>query len=345
MAKICLDAGHGGSDPGACGYGRKEKDDVLKVVKRVGTLLKEKGHSIYYTRTNDIYESPTQKAKEANSAGVVFFASFHRNSAANVAAHGYETLVYADKDLAKKCADAANETVGGMLFKENRGTKLRPDLTVLNTTTMQAVLFEIGFISNSGDNDIFDSRFEEICQQLANAIIAAVGGDKVSGGSGSEQKIPTAKPSDGKKDLGHVDITYQAYTTKWWAPVKNQEDWAGKGDNTPIRYLAVKVSKGKIKGRVYTKKSGWLPYLTFGNSYNTKDFENGCLGDGSDILAVELYYYTPEGYEYKEVHYRVSPKNDTGYYSVQVDNKKGNGFDGYAGDKKNYVDKFQAWIE
>lgn len=345
MAKICLDAGHGGSDPGACGYGRKEKDDVLKVVKRVGTLLKEKGHSIYYTRTNDIYESPTQKAKEANSAGVVFFASFHRNSAANAAAHGYETLVHANKGLAKKCADAANNTVGGMLFKENRGTKLRPDLTVLNTTTMQAVLFEIGFISNSGDNDIFDSRFEEICQQLANAIIAAVGGDKVSGGSGSEQKIPTAKPSDGKRDLGHVDITYQAYTTKWWSPVKNQEDWAGKGDNTPIRYLAVKVSKGKIKGRVYTKKSGWLPYLTFGNSYNTKDFENGCLGDGSDILAVELYYYTPEGYEYKEVHYRVSPKNDTGYYSVQVDNKKGNGFDGYAGDKKNYVDKFQAWIE
>ena len=326
MAKICLDAGHGGSDPGACGYGRKEKDDVLKVVKRVGALLKGAGHDIYYTRTNDIYESPTQKAKEANSAGVVFFASFHRNSAANAAANGYETLVYANKDLAKKCADAANETVGGMLFKENRGTKLRPDLTVLNTTTMQAALFEI-------------------CQQLANAIIAAVGGDKVAGGSGSEQKIPTAKPSDGKKDLGHVDITYQAYTTKWWSPVKNQEDWAGKGDNTPIRYLAVKVSKGKIKGRVYTKKSGWLPYLTFGNSYNTKDFENGCLGDGSDILAVELYYYTPEACEFKEVHYRVSPKNDTGYYPVQVDNKKGNGFDGYAGDKKNYVDKFQAWIE
>ena len=345
MAKICLDAGHGGSDPGACGYGRKEKDDVLKVVKRVGALLKGAGHDIYYTRTNDIYESPTQKAKEANSAGVVFFASFHRNSAANAAANGYETLVYANKDLAKKCADAANETVGGMLFKENRGTKLRPDLTVLNTTTMQAALFEIGFISNSEDNDIFDSRFEEICQQLANAIIAAVGGDKVAGGSGSEQKIPTAKPSDGKKDLGHVDITYQAYTTKWWSPVKNQEDWAGKGDNTPIRYLAVKVSKGKIKGRVYTKKSGWLPYLTFGNSYNTKDFENGCLGDGSDILAVELYYYTPEACEFKEVHYRVSPKNDTGYYPVQVDNKKGNGFDGYAGDKKNYVDKFQAWIE
>lgn len=345
MAKICLDAGHGGSDPGACAYGRKEKDDVLKVTKRVGTLLKEKGHDIYYTRTTDIYESPSQKAREGNASGAKFFASFHRNSAANKTARGYETCVYANESLAKICADAANKTVGGVTFAKNRGTKIRPDLIVLNSTTMQAALFEIGFISNEQDNDIFDEKFETICQQLANAIIAAVGGESVSSGSGTEQKVPTAKPEAGKKELGHVDITYQAYTTKWWPAVKNQEDWAGKGDNTPIRYLAVKVSKGKIKGRVYTKKSGWLPYLTFSDSYNTNDFDNGCLGDGSDILAVELYYYTPDGYEYKEVHYRVSPKNDTGYYPVQVDNKKGDGFDGYAGDKKSYVDKFQAWIE
>lgn len=345
MAKICLDAGHGGSDPGACAYGRKEKDDVLKVTKRVGALLKEKGHDIYYTRTTDIYESPSQKAREGNASGAKFFASFHRNSAANKTARGYETCVYANESLAKICADAANKTVGGVTFAKNRGTKIRPDLIVLNSTTMQAALFEIGFISNEQDNDIFDEKFETICQQLANAIIAAVGGESVSSESGTEQKVPTAKPEAGKKELGHVDITYQAYTTKWWPAVKNQEDWAGKGDNTPIRYLAVKVSKGKIKGRVYTKKSGWLPYLTFSDSYNTKDFDKGCLGDGSDILAVELYYYTPDGYEYKEVHYRVSPKNDTGYYPVQIDNKKGDGFDGYAGDKKNYVDKFQAWIE
>lgn len=345
MAKICLDAGHGGSDPGACAYGRKEKDDVLKVTKRVGALLKEKGHDIYYTRTTDIYESPSQKAREGNASGAKFFASFHRNSAANKTARGYETCVYANKSLAKICADAANKTVGGVTFAKNRGTKVRPDLIVLNSTTMQAALFEIGFISNEQDNDIFDKKFETICQQLANAIIAAVGGESVSSGSGSEQKVPTAKPSSGKKELGHVDFMYRAYTTKWWPEVKNQEDWAGKGDNTPIRYLAVKVSKGKIKGRVYTKKNGWLPYLTFSDSYNTKDFDKGCLGDGSDILAVELYYYTPDGYEYKEVHYRVSPKNDTGYYPVQVDNKKGDGFDGYAGDKENYVDKFQAWIE
>ncbi len=343
MAKICLDAGHGGRDSGAVGFGRKEKDDVLKMVLRVGRILAAKGHEIYCTRDNDIYESPYTKATEANQAGAAFFASFHRNSSLNSQVAGYETLVYADEDKAKTCADYVNAEMKKLGFK-NRGTKIRQDLTVLNSTKMQAVLFETGFISNPNDNALFDAKFEEICSVLANGILMAVGDSGVSAG-GSVQVTPTPIPPSNKKEFGHVDITYQAYTDRWWPPVKNQEDWAGKGDNIPIRYLAVKVSAGKIKGRVYTKKSGWLQWLEFGNGYNTNDFANGCLGDGSDILAVELYYTTPSGYAYKEVNYRVSVKGNNSFYAKQVDNKKGSGMDGYAGDKKNFVDKIQMWIE
>ena len=37
MAKLVyLDAGHGGSDPGACGGGLQEKDINLSVVKQIG---------------------------------------------------------------------------------------------------------------------------------------------------------------------------------------------------------------------------------------------------------------------------------------------------------------------
>ena len=153
-----------------------------------------------------------------------------------------------------------------------------------------------------------------------------------------------SKPAE-KKDLGQVDITYQAYTTKWWPAVTNKADWAGKGDDVPIKWLAVKVSKGSIRARVYTQANGWLPYLTFGNSYDLNDKKNGILGDGSEILAVELYYITPEGYEYQMVHYRVSVRDNSNFYSEQIDTLKTNGADGYAGDKKRFVDKFQAWIE
>lgn len=160
----------------------------------------------------------------------------------------------------------------------------------------------------------------------------------------SIKKPSTSKPA-AKKKLGNVDVTYQAYTTKWHAAVKNKSDWAGKADNEPIRYLAIKVNKGKIKARVCTEKNGWLPYLTFADKYDLKDKKNGILGDGSPITAVELYYFTPDGYNYKEIHYRVSVKNNKSFYAEQVDTLTANGADGYAGDKKNYIDKFQAWIE
>ncbi|HIZ81837.1 MAG TPA: N-acetylmuramoyl-L-alanine amidase [Candidatus Mediterraneibacter pullistercoris] len=343
MAKICIDAGHGGKDPGACGYGRQEKADVLSVALKVGGLLAAKGHSIYYTRTNDIYESPYQKAAEANSVNADFFASFHRNSFIQADSNGYETCVYSDTGKAKACADKANAEMAALGFR-NRGTKIRTDLTVLNSTRMEAALFEIGFITNQNDNSIFASKFDAICVGLANAILAAVGGGTVTGG-GTPEKIPTVPSIDGKKELGHVDCIYQAFAERWWPPVENRADWAGKGDNTPITYLGICVSKGSIRGRVYTQKNGWLPYLTFTSSYNINDLVNGVLGDGSPILAVELYYYTPDGYLYKEVHYCVSVSGNNAFYAKQIDNKKGAGYDGYAGDKRNFIDKFQAWIE
>ena len=107
----------------------------------------------------------------------------------------------------------------------------------------------------------------------------------------------------------------------------------------------IKLSKGSIRARVYTQANGWLPYLTFGNSYDLNDKKNGILGDGSEILAVELYYITPEGYEYQMVHYRVSVQNNKNFYADQVDTLKASGMYGFAGDKYRFIDKFQAWIE
>lgn len=193
MAKICIDAGHGGKDPGATGFGRNEKDDVLKMAIRVGNILTQNGHVIYYTRTTDIYESVSQKAREANNFGADFFASFHRNSA-SASALGYETLVYANSGKAKVCADAANSGMAGLGFR-NRGTKIRTDLAVLNSTKMEAVLFEIGFITNSGDNSLFDSKFEQIAQVLASAIAKAVGSTISSTGGGSATVTPPASSS------------------------------------------------------------------------------------------------------------------------------------------------------
>lgn len=195
MAKICLDAGHGGKDPGACAFGRQEADDVLKMTLKVGGILDNNGHTIHYTRTSDIYESVNQKASEANNFGADFFASFHRNSASASAA-GYESLVYENSGRAKICADAANAGMETLGFK-NRGTKIRTDLAVLNSTKMEAVLFEMGFISNSGDNALYDSKFDQIANTLASAIAKAVGSTISTSGSKPSSSGSASKPSSG----------------------------------------------------------------------------------------------------------------------------------------------------
>lgn len=174
--------------------------------------------------------------------------------------------------------------------------------------------------------------------------------DKLNG-KNPATTTPASKPTTStpaatsQKNLGKVNITMQGYTNKWWSPVVNNSDWVGQADGVPLRYLAVKVDKGTITGRVYTQGSGWLPKLTFDNSYNIKDLNNGVLGDGTPIQAVELYYNTPSGYNYQKVHYQVSGINTTAFYSEQVDNEKGNGMDGYAGAIGVNIDKIKAYIK
>ncbi|MPN52285.1 Sporulation-specific N-acetylmuramoyl-L-alanine amidase [bioreactor metagenome] len=46
---------------------------------------------------------------------------------------------------------------------------------MLRETKVPAVLIEIGFIDNSGDNSLFDSKRNEIIKALAKEILAQVG--------------------------------------------------------------------------------------------------------------------------------------------------------------------------
>ena len=122
----------------------------------------------------------------------------------------------------------------------------------------------------------------------------------------------------------------------------NSDGFAGAGDGVPITGIAIRVDKGSIRYRVHIKGAGWLPYVT---GYNIADFENGWAGDGRAIDAVEVYYITPEGYEYQQAHYRVSPIGSGSYYAYQIDDFKKNGMDGYAGEFGVAFDKFQLYIE
>ena len=139
MSLIVLDAGHGGANPGATYNGRKESEDALALTLAVGSILEENGVDVYYTRTTDIYESPYQKAQEGNEVGGDYFVSIHRNSSPYPNQYsGVESLVY------------------------NRyGAAAR-------------MLVEVGFINTDADNELFDSRFDEIARAIADGILESI---------------------------------------------------------------------------------------------------------------------------------------------------------------------------
>lgn len=177
---IMLDAGHGGRDPGAVYQGRQEKDDTLRMTLAVGEILQNNGFIVEYTRTEDVYESPYQKAMEANEAGVDYFVSLHRNSfPTDNKVMGVESLVYDLAGIKYEMAQNINaqlETVG---FK-NLGVKARPNLVVLRRTRMPAVLVEMGFINSDIDNRLFDDNFDDIAHAIANGIMETIDTDTAS---------------------------------------------------------------------------------------------------------------------------------------------------------------------
>lgn len=168
---IMLDAGHGGTDPGAVYNGRKEADDTLKLTLAVGEILQNRGFDVEYTRTTDVYESPYQKAMEANEAGVDYFVSIHRNSyPTDNEVSGVESLVYNLSGIKYEMAKNINEQLESVGFV-NLGVHARPNLVVLKRTKMPAVLVEAGFINSDTDNQLFDKSFYDIAGAIADGII------------------------------------------------------------------------------------------------------------------------------------------------------------------------------
>lgn len=168
---IMLDAGHGGRDPGAVYNGRQEKDDTLALTFAVGEILQNRGIDVLYTRTTDVYESPYQKAMEANAAGADFFISIHRNSyPTDNKVSGVESLVYDKSGIKLEMAENINEQLEAVGFV-NLGVKERPGLVVLRRTQMPAVLVEVGFINSDTDNQLFDDNFDDIALAIAEGIL------------------------------------------------------------------------------------------------------------------------------------------------------------------------------
>lgn len=174
MSRLCFDYGHGGSDPGACYNGRNESNDVLAIGREVAKEVRRHGVVVDEIRATDATLSLQQRSNYENKSNYDYFISFHRNAFKPEAATGAETYTYLNQNSRSKAmADKIQTAVVNVGFV-NRGVK-KANFHVLRETKASAVLIELGFIDNSKDNSLFDTKKKEIIKAISKAILAQLG--------------------------------------------------------------------------------------------------------------------------------------------------------------------------
>ena len=169
--KVFIDAGHGGTDPGALGYGYRESDLNLQVAKKVESKLKSKGIDVKMSRNSDIFYSLSERAEMANDYGADAFVSIHQNSAEAKSANGIETYFNRKKEEDRPLSNDIQKQVISQTGANNRGVK-NAEFTVLVKSKMISALVECGFITNELEvKKLSDSSYQDkLATGIANGI-------------------------------------------------------------------------------------------------------------------------------------------------------------------------------
>ncbi len=187
--KFVINPGHGGSDPGACGNGIREKDLNLAVALAMVPLLTDRGIDVLLTRTGDITRSLQQRSDYIVKARPDAALDLHHNAAGDSRARGIESFRSLFNTSSKTLAEKIHPQLIAALDMPNRGikTKLYPGRKdwdyyhMIREPHRQAgipvALTESGFVSSPADAAIM-KRADFTAKQaeaLARGICAYLG--------------------------------------------------------------------------------------------------------------------------------------------------------------------------
>ena len=160
---IAVDAGHGGTDPGAIGIpgteGAMEKDITLATAQALQKRLQNLGATVIFCREGDSSVSMNDRMALTNDQDADLFISLHCNSIGYTqdANKPSGTEVYYFENIAKDFASMLSANVASATGRTNRGAKLSNYRVTLNTYA-PAVLVEMGFLTNPAEYDQMTSK-------------------------------------------------------------------------------------------------------------------------------------------------------------------------------------------
>lgn len=156
MVKVFLNAGHGGSDPGAVANGLLEKDINLTTMLACNDELVRHGVITVMSRTTDVDEGASEIIYEANTSGAALAVSFHANAGGG---DGFEGYYHAGDDNGKRLVQLCEKYVKE-IGQNSRGAKTA-NLFFTRELTMTSVLLESFFLDNYTDKQIGDTVAEQ----------------------------------------------------------------------------------------------------------------------------------------------------------------------------------------
>ena len=185
---ILIDAGHGGSDPGACNGSIYEKVYNLKIALKLYDMLKDTdGIEVRMSRSSDVYMNRDDRLEFVlDNDDADLLVSIHHNSLANKNYQGTMVLFYNKPGeqeeygiTSKEFATIVKNNLVEELDTIDRGVINRDDLWILTQNNLgersdlsianiPSILCEVAYISN--DAEAARIQTESFGQKAAQAI-------------------------------------------------------------------------------------------------------------------------------------------------------------------------------
>lgn len=178
---IVLDAGHGGSDPGAIGLNKlREKEVTLAIALKVQSLLLSKGANVAMTRVSDtdVHSSGATDVQELqarvnvgikNAADI--FVSIHSNASVNREVGGISTYYTPKTKFDTLLAQCLQDELMKNAALTNLGIR-QAGFYVTKRSAMPAALIELAFLSNPNEEKLLSSSWFQ--EKAAVAIVSGI---------------------------------------------------------------------------------------------------------------------------------------------------------------------------
>lgn len=187
--RVCLDPGHGGSDPGAVYSGLVEKELTLDIAQRVGAALDPALYLTQLTRTGDTTLGNSDRAAICNAFGAQVVLSIHLNASSDPSVD-YVWIFYGKPNKDKAFAATMDRTYAISSPDGNGQLPHKAITNFANGTLLKskapAALAECLFMSNALEGSLLaaadstdptapPSRRQQIADELVKGIRAWAG--------------------------------------------------------------------------------------------------------------------------------------------------------------------------